>query len=96
MNHADTSAPASVEKVTPPAPIGRPSFRDELEALINSHSMENGSNTPDFMLADYLANCLDGFNHTINTRERWYGREPRLIGEVGADVPSVPPLPPDP
>jgi hypothetical protein len=33
-------------------------FRDELEELINRHSMENGSNTPDFVLAEYLVKCL--------------------------------------
>ena len=34
-------------------------FRQELESLINRHSMENASNTPDWILADYLAACLD-------------------------------------
>lgn len=51
------------------------SFRKELEDLINSYSKENGSNTPDFILADYLNGCLKLFDETVNRREKWYGRE---------------------
>lgn len=49
-------------------------FQKELEALINFHSLENGSNTPDFLLAQYLAGCLENFNKTLRARETWYGR----------------------
>jgi hypothetical protein len=51
------------------------SFRRELEELINRHSQENGSNTPDFILADYLIGCLVLFDRTANSRERWYSRQ---------------------
>lgn len=50
-------------------------FRKELAELLNSHSLENGSDTPDFILAEYLANCLHTFDQTMATREKWYGRE---------------------
>jgi hypothetical protein len=49
-------------------------FRKELEQLINKHSLENGSDTPDFILADYLTMCLMVFDTTIQSREKWYGR----------------------
>ena len=49
-------------------------FRDELEVLINRHSIENGSNTPDFILAEYLTRCLFAFEAATNHRERWYGK----------------------
>ena len=39
--------------------------------------MENGSNTPDFMLAQYLLGCLEAFNIAVTTREKWYGRGPQ-------------------
>lgn len=55
-------------------------FREQLETAINTHSRENGSNTPDFILAEYLAACLAAFDATVNAREKWYGREPQLIG----------------
>jgi hypothetical protein len=48
-------------------------FRDELETLINRHSVENGSNTPDFILAGFLNSCLDVFDHSVRERDKWYG-----------------------
>lgn len=47
-------------------------FSNELESLINRHSMENGSNTPDFLLAGYLQSCLDAFDHAVRERDKWY------------------------
>lgn len=49
-------------------------FKKELEVLINKHSLENASNTPDFILANYIGMCLDAYNITLQTREKWYGR----------------------
>ncbi len=49
-----------------------PAFKHELVTLINKHSMENESNTPDFILANYLMLCLKAFNNVTNTREAWY------------------------
>jgi len=46
-------------------------FRKELESLINRHSMENGSNTPDFILAEYLSDCLTAFDKANSNRARW-------------------------
>ena len=50
-------------------------FQKRLEELINSCSMENGSDTPDFILAEYLRKCLQAFDDTVLARERWYGRD---------------------
>lgn len=50
-------------------------FRKELINLINKHSKENGSNTPDFIVADYLIESLNTFNKTMKLRESWYGRD---------------------
>jgi hypothetical protein len=59
-------------------------FRKELENLINKFSMENGSNTPDFMLADYLIDALNNFEKITKKREKWYGRNPKKVkGQVG-------------
>lgn len=51
------------------------SFLNELQKLINKYSLENGSNTPDFILAFYLRECLDSFNRAVKHRENWYGRD---------------------
>ena len=50
-------------------------FRRELERVINCHSKENGCNTPDFILAEFLTGCLAAFDAAVNRREKWYGRE---------------------
>jgi hypothetical protein len=48
-------------------------FITELRDLINSHCKENGSNTPDFVLAAYLKRCLDNWDRTTKDRDKWYG-----------------------
>ena len=58
-------------------------FVKGLESLINRHCQENASNTPDFILAQFLAECLKAWNTTAQQRETWYGRDPRPIcGEL--------------
>lgn len=52
-------------------------FQKELESLINRHCKENESNTPDFILAQYLGSCLSVFNQAVQQRESWYGRDGR-------------------
>jgi hypothetical protein len=49
-------------------------FEQELTKLLNKYSQENGSDTPDFILAKYLNDCLTTWNHAIAARETWYGR----------------------
>lgn len=54
--------------------VQKPSeFLRELEALINKHSLENGSNTPDFILASFLENVLTDWNHATRARDKWFG-----------------------
>jgi hypothetical protein len=50
-------------------------LRDEIAAVINSHSAENGSDTPDWLLARYLMRCIEAFDEAVRAREKWYGRE---------------------
>lgn len=50
-------------------------FRKKLQKLINEESMENSSNTPDFILASYLCNCLQAFDLAVTERAGWYGEE---------------------
>lgn len=47
----------------------------ELTILLNSNSQDNESDTPDFLLAQYLMRCLENWNKTIARREDWYGRK---------------------
>ena len=48
-------------------------FEKELEELINKHSKENESDTPDFILAAYLSSCLKTFDDATKSRDKWYG-----------------------
>ena len=47
-------------------------FRNELEVLLNKHSMDNESNCPDFILADYLIDCLKSYNRATTRRDNWH------------------------
>jgi hypothetical protein len=66
------------EQPPPPPQVGEPegpTFKQELAEVINRHSMEGGSNTPNFILADFLGDCLAGFEYAVRQRNRWYGRK---------------------
>lgn len=49
--------------------------------------MENGSDTPDFILAEFLANCLASFDETVVKREKWYHKVKEPF-----DIEGMPPL----
>lgn len=65
-------------------------FQSELEALINRYSQENGSNTPDFILAEYLAGCLMTFNAAVMARSKWYGGRDRIGWDSDLSTPAAP------
>ncbi len=43
-------------------------FDNELRELLNKYSAENGSNTPDFVLAEYMKDCLNAFDKAVTRR----------------------------
>lgn len=47
-------------------------LREEIENAINNCCGENVSNTPDFLLAEYVMSCLDAFDVTVKKRDAWY------------------------
>jgi hypothetical protein len=53
-------------------------FEEELRSLINKYSKENESNTPDFILAEYLLSCLEAFNTACNERNKWYNNHSEI------------------
>lgn len=60
-----------VRRVCGPPPE---TLQERIAHAINATSSENGSNTPDFILAEYLTRCLGVFNSTLKQRAEWYGR----------------------
>lgn len=56
-------------------------FVQELTMLINKHSKERGSDTPDYILAGMLYDVLQAFDRTVKLREQWYGRAADAPGQ---------------
>ena len=52
-------------------------FKHDLTKLINVYSLEAGSNTPDFIIAEYLTNALLEFDYAMRSRDNWYGYSQR-------------------
>lgn len=51
-------------------------FEKELTCLINNHSLELLSDTPDYILSRYLVGCLKTFSETTKQRDKWYNFKP--------------------
>jgi hypothetical protein len=64
-------------------------LESDITSAINYHSAENDSNTPDYILAQYLLGCLAAFNMAVQQRETWYGRDARPL-ETTADLQPPP------
>jgi len=66
-------------------------LRKNIESAINSASAENGSDTPDFILAEYLTDCLSIYEKAVGAREKWYGRTelPKPFPSANVQSPST-------
>lgn len=73
-------------------------LRQELTSLLNRYSVENLSDTPDFILAVFMLNCLAAFNEAQRGRQKWYGQnqpsryEPCTCPLCRAAVPHTAPI----
>lgn len=67
-------------------------FPDKIRRAINSCSKENASDTPDFILADYLVACLDAYSETVKRRDKWFNFVP--WGANNQPLPIPPPFSP--
>lgn len=70
---------------------GELTLEQELARVLNRRSCENGSDSPDWVLAQFLVNALQAFNLSVVARERWYGRPAGGGAGVGARTPEEPP-----
>lgn len=68
-----------------------PPLRIKIEHAINRCCAENASNTPDFILAEFLTDCLSAWDRATAARERWYGRSDSCISVWSEPVPEGPP-----
>lgn len=61
----------------------------DLAHALNCNSAENASNTPDYILAQFLGGCLAAWNTAAQQRETWHGRDARP-SEAAATVQQHP------
>lgn len=54
----------------------REAFRKDLAKVLNRYSQENGSDTPEWILADYLIGCLNSWKNAARMRDRWWSFTP--------------------
>ena len=45
-------------------------FKKELAELINKHSVDSDSNTPDWVLAEYFISCLISYELAVGARDK--------------------------
>jgi len=55
-------------------------FQQELISLLNKNSKENDSDTPDFILAEFIMDALNSFNNAVNARTTWYDKAEEFKG----------------
>lgn len=55
---------------------GQCDLTKRLEQILNEYSRENKSNTPDFILAQFMMGCLRSFEAATNERDKWHGLHP--------------------
>lgn len=48
-------------------------FRKELIDIISKNNLDGESNTPDFILADYLMKCFETFADITDQNKKWHG-----------------------
>jgi hypothetical protein len=83
--------------------MNKAQLTDDISAAINRNSAENGSDTPDYILAEYLVACLEALEKTIKLRGKWYGHHCSISGcnhavdakaeeSVAGPVVELPPL----
>lgn len=65
------------------------SLTKDLAELLNKHSVENASGTPDYILAHFLLGTLDVFQETIEQRAKWRGETVELPTLDKKKVPLV-------
>lgn len=83
----DAEVPEEIIEIDADGTVHAQTLEGAMASALNRFSQENPSNTPDFILAQYLLACLAAWNTGVQQRETWYGRDARP-GYLGGDVAS--------
>ena len=70
--------------------IDRSRIISEFAEVINRNSLEQGSNTPDFIIAEYLVQHLRLLNEYSKHRREWYAKSsmPENQSQANRDQPK--------
>ena len=55
-------------------PEAQNTFQEDLQRILNYHSMDAKLGVPDFILASYIENILVDFDHANQATRRWLSR----------------------
>jgi len=61
-------------------------LREQIERAINCCNAEGPSNTPDFILSEFLTDCLAAYDKAQQMRAKWYGH----MDSIGGPIPTDP------
>ncbi len=61
-------------------------FSRELAALINRYSIDNAASTPDFVLAEYMTQCLVSYFAANKACEKWHNKKVERERAVEVDA----------
>jgi hypothetical protein len=87
--HTMLSPKKEIAYIDPPEKeIKHEPFEKKLADLINCYSLENGSDTPDFILSQYLTACLANFDVITNMRTAYY--KAPTVDDYGSPTPPLP------
>jgi hypothetical protein len=72
------------------------SFERQLARLLNQHSKENKSGTPDFILAEFMLQSLEAFERAIKHRGEWRHEKVEFAPweRTAKEIPYTGPQPP--
>lgn len=65
-------------------------LQKDIEEAINRASAENESNTPDWILAQYLIDCLATFDKAVNARDSFYGERQKILASSPKEEICIP------
>jgi len=66
-----------VREQQPVMAVDSSDLRSDLTTLLNKYNREDVSNTPDYILRDFLWDCLKAFEAGVHNRDQWHGVTPR-------------------
>lgn len=70
------ATPAASAAARTQAPTASCALSTDLAFILNMHSAEAGSDTPDFILSEFLLGALDAFEVAVRARDERYGAKP--------------------